>query len=90
MPPTSRDRQATAQKEKRVSTSPHLSPEKDPSLFWRPLTYLTTPSTLISSVASSITRICAIQIHTFEKLGNYSKPSHPLDQVGLGQVRKER
>lgn len=40
---------ATAQNEKRVSTSPHLSPKKLPSGCCNPLTYLATASRSISS-----------------------------------------
>jgi hypothetical protein len=44
----SRFKQETPQYENLVSTSPHLSPEKDPLGCCKPLTYSTTLSTLIS------------------------------------------
>ncbi|KAG7173766.1 putative Tigger transposable element-derived protein 1-like 326 [Homarus americanus] len=52
---TSRAKQATAQKENLVSTSPHWSPENDPSSFCSPTMNFTTPSTSASSMLSNIT-----------------------------------
>jgi hypothetical protein len=52
-----RARQATAQKENLLSTSPHWSPKKLPSGCCRDETYRTTPSTSMSDRQSKIAAI---------------------------------
>ena len=50
-------KQASAQKENRVSISPHLSPTKEPSGCCRPVIYVATESFTSGRIASSVVKI---------------------------------